>query len=198
MTTTVQTTGVTVPRRGRAGMTLLELILAFSIATMAIIWTISSLFNAIAANRIMTANIAANAAILKQREEVMIIAHDGGKAARTDLVANVLEYYDELLAEGETLKIGPDDKEVDRVTFDDRGFVVTFPIPKPGEAVDEDNLYTMGVGEMVIYLDEPAVPGTEGISDFYVDLPAASQPDVARKDGYDLNGDGKVASFPFR
>ncbi len=190
---------MTVPaRRGRAGMTLLEMVFALSIATMAIVWTISSLFNAIAANRIMTANIAANAAILQQREEVMIVAHDGGQAARTDLVANVLEYYDELLAESNTVNLGPDGAAVRQVEIDpERGLVYRFPIPKPGEAVDPDNPYAMGYGEMVMYLRETAVPGSEGLEEFYEDLPYSPKTPVAANPGYDLNGDGRVRDFTF-
>ncbi len=180
-------------------MTLLEMVFAFAIATMAIIWTISGLFSAIAANRIMTANIAANAAILQQREEVMIIAHDGGKATKADLVANVLEYYDEMLALGDKLDIGPYGTQVPRIKIDEdnRGLVYTFPIPRPGEAVDENNLYNMGYGEMVIYLREGAVPGNDTIATLYEDLPYNTKTGVTHTDGYDLNGDGTVADFTF-
>ncbi len=67
-------------RRARQGMTLLEVMFAISIFIAAILCAVSALMNTIRANRLMTANATANAAILRQKEEIQEIAASGGDA----------------------------------------------------------------------------------------------------------------------
>ncbi len=196
-------------------MTLIEVIMAMSIFTMAVVWTVSSLMNAIAANRITTANITANGAILGKREEVQMVARGMyGNAASASLPDAVIKYYGDILAKDtKGSVVGPDGnlwrkvepalrnlprKPGDPGSGDVVGILHWFAVPGPSDSVDQaDNpasVYQRGYGQMVIYLDEEAVPPGGADPEFWKDLGNAGPPPAGGVEpGFDLNSDGEIS-----
>ncbi len=200
---------------GSQGMTLIEVIMAMAIFTMAVVWTVSSLMSAIAANRITTARITANGAILDKREEVQMVARGlYGNASTANLPDAVIKFYGDTLANNNSGSVvGPNGKlwkavEAARQNLPRKpgdagtgavvGILHWFAVPGPSESVtdsdDPNTVYQRGYGQMVVYLDEESVP-TGGPEDkFWADLGNnAKEGEGETEPGFDMNGDGEIS-----
>lgn len=206
------------------GMTLVEVVLAMAIFSITVLWTLSTLMGVVAANRITTSGISANATIRAMAEEVQSVAVDwlelnqGKFGVYGDRAAAVLHYYateyGSLDANG--FKTEREDR-VTNVTFDSGNarLVVRFSIPEPGaspystestkskEAVlpKPAKAWDRGYGEMVLYLHEEDVPTNHDSTILWEDLGSQggdrtrSGANVASRSGFDINGDGVIKDF---
>ncbi len=172
-------------------MTLLEVMIAISIFIAAILCATSTLMSTITANRLMTANATANAAILSQKEAIQEIAASDLDAP----AAAIVRRYAELAEIGSTaddngIAVGPNGAAVARLRWDaaNRGLVFTFEIPGPAESVRDGAPFNRGFGEMLIYLDETGVPVN------WNDLGSSGGGSIGAGNGYDINGDGVIAN----
>jgi prepilin-type N-terminal cleavage/methylation domain-containing protein len=193
-------------RYSRHGMTLIEVILAMGIFAIVILWTLSTLMSAITTNRILTANVTANATILQQQEELQEIASSDIKSPAAAIIrhyASLAEIItipppDEDDEDEENnappdygdngILVGPNGQSVPKLHWDedDRGLVYTFAIPGPADSIADDAPFNRGFGEMLIYLNEEKVPVN------WSDLGDKDGVSAGAGTGYDINGDQTI------
>ncbi len=176
-------------RRAQQGMTLLEVTFAISIFIVAILCAMSALMSTITTNRLMTANATANAAILRQKEEIQEIAASDIDAPAAAIVKHYAELADIDSASGANgIAVGSNGSSVARVRWDadNRGLVYTFEIPGPADSIADDAPFNRGFGEMLIYLNETGVPVD------WNDLGESNAGSVGGGTGYDINGDDTI------
>ena len=182
------------------GFTLIEVIFAMGIFVTGLLWTLSTLMNAIETNRILTASITANAAILHKREEIQEIAQ--ASADVDGPAASVIKYYASLAVIGSSdgengLPVGPNGSRIPVLRWSDaadgdRGLIHTFAIPGPAESVSTDTPFNRGYGEVIFYLNETAVPVDSDTNSFWTDLGDGASGYSGTAAGYDINGNGSI------
>lgn len=187
------------------GMTLIEVVISISIFTIAILATMSAVFSAMATNRILTANVAADSAILAQKEEVFVAASgsktfsssgERPKAALAWFLTDPQTGKVNLDMIGKTdgghgIPVGPNREALPKLRLlENVGLVYTFDIPGLSGVDVKGEPYDKGYGEMTIYLNENAVPEGEGIAIHWDDLG-----DNAGKTAQAVEASGKYAIY---
>lgn len=178
-------------RRGRAGVTLIEIIFACAILVFALCATYVFFMKTVERNRqtsMQVAGLQAINGIVSEIEDLADSATDKDTLAYT-----VVRHFDEKL--GEKIAIGPNGSLVDRVEQNatEGCLIYRFWIPSPGSPLyaESDSRFApnrLAVGEMRIYLDENTLNGTV--------LPAGSWSDlnnvpVVADSGVDLDLNGE-------
>jgi hypothetical protein len=110
--------------------------------------------------------------------------------------AEIVEYYATRATIGgsgsdDLIPVGPNGANVQRLRWDgdNRGLVYTFEIPGPAEAISGDASFQRGYGELLLYLNEEAVPvDWSDLGDHAGDVPDGSE------SGYDINNDKTIAN----
>lgn len=188
------------PRRARAGLTLIELVLATGLLTVVLLYTLMALLSLIRLNRVTALEITATNAMRSQIEEVMTVARDNVGHNDISNQARAVIYYYGTNFDDEKIALGPKKANIDRVDLAGDGKTLTyfFGVPEPGQAArvagggdaEVQAMSPLGVGKMVIYLDEQSVPPADATwSMMWKDLG-----DERKKvtSGFDMNRDGHI------
>lgn len=207
-------------RRARAGLTLIELVLATGLLTVVLLYTMLALMSLVRLNRLTALEITATNAMRSQIEEVMTVARDNvGRDDITNQARAVIHYYGTEFR-NEKIALGPlsdydygfgDDVEekdkdyinIDRVVLAGDGNKLTyyFGVPGPGDASRISNdgelegqvMSSRGVGTMVIYLDEQSVPPAEEVDSNWAFMWKDLGVEKERiQKGFDMNRDGHI------
>lgn len=166
--------------RGKGGFTLLEVMLAMGIFSIVMVAFLQILMGVHRTNAALTASMTANSVIRSQADEALGAAVENA-AAFGNYARSLVNFYGTQIAavnstaDADSLPIGPNGAKVSRVTLENSGneLVYRFAVPEPGfysryladtqtwsDGADAGDLvlYTRGVGEMRIYLDESVMP----------------------------------------
>lgn len=125
-----------VSKKGRAGITLLEIVFSFGILATALVITLSSVFASHYRNQILATEITARNVVQAQIEEILSIsteyAHKYSDAAVGTAAIGTLGYYaTSAVADMQLHDVGG--SLVDAVKVDDGALVRLFPVPNVGE-----------------------------------------------------------------
>lgn len=165
-----------------------------------ILWTFAAIMSSVAANNALAISITADAAILQKREEIQEIVKAASRGDGPALA--IIRHFSTLATIGDAtgdnaISVGPAGELVAKVRWDEggdgaRGLVYTFAVPAPAESLNANTPYTQGYGEVIIYLNESAVPVDRETNALWSDLGKYAADTSKDGIGYDIDGNGKI------
>ena len=184
-------------KTGRAGSTLLEVMLALAILTAAFLSTLLLVMSQNRTNRETAMEVAATNIIRQQAEEVMAVSRNTAGLSATAAVVN---YYGDpgRPAEFRSRVAFLLDSGIESSTpsiGNMNAIIYTFPIATPGERRDNNGMVVpdpKAAGRMIIYIDETRVPAVGGTTGGVIWEDMSRDSAEKRYEGLDLSRNGDI------